>query len=418
MATFVVVPQAGLEVESAAVLAIHVEAGERVEQDAPLVELETDKAVSEVLAPAAGVILAVLVQVGDDVPVGGQLIEMAYDGDAADTADTAAAVTRAAITPAPPPGVEAAPDHEDGGGGVATLVPAAVSRRRVAPVARRAARELGIDLDAVAGTGPHGRVTLRDVKAAVGNGAPVAAALPAAAAIPAVNGVAPGRRREALSATRKVVARRMTQSAQIPQYALDRRIDATTLLADKRALARAVPGVSVTDLLVQAQAEMLARHPDLACAFVDATASEDAHLLHPADIDVGLAIAAERGLVVAVLRRAGTATLGDLVAQRRRLVETARAGRLGAEDMTGATTTLSNLGSFGVDRFAAMLNPGETTILAVGQTVDHVMARGLAVVPTLTLTLTVDHRVADGATGARALDQLAALLQGDMRWRV
>jgi pyruvate dehydrogenase E2 component (dihydrolipoamide acetyltransferase) len=207
----------------------------------------------------------------------------------------------------------------------------------------------------------------------------------------------------------------MTASQLIPQFTLRREIDASWLLAEKQRLS-AIAGLSLNDLLVQALAKAVALHPALAFAYVE---SDGPGLRRSEGVDVGLAVATERGLLVPVLRRVDTMTLGALAAERRRLVGAARAGRLQREEMSGATVSLSNLAAFGVDSFDAMLNPGETAILSVGRTVDRVVPRerALAVVPTFALTLTIDHRAADGAAGGAALSRLAELLEGAMEWR-
>jgi pyruvate dehydrogenase E2 component (dihydrolipoamide acetyltransferase) len=222
-----------------------------------------------------------------------------------------------------------------------------------------------------------------------------------------------------MSATARAVARRMTASQLIPQFALSRDIDAGWLLAEKdRLKAEGVTGVSVNDLLMQALADTLARHPALAASYVE---SDDGRpqLRHRAGADIGLAVATDRGLVVPVIRRADALPLRDLAHERARLVELARRGRLSLEDMSGATVTISNLASAGVDRFNAMVNPGEAAILAVGRVVERVVpqGRGMTIAPMLALTLTLDHRVVDGAAGGAALAELASLLEGGMSWR-
>ena len=207
----------------------------------------------------------------------------------------------------------------------------------------------------------------------------------------------------------------------MPQYTLTRDVDAAWLLAEKARLSAAGPAkVGVVDLLVAGLAEALARHPQLAASFVPGRDGEPPCFRHPEGIDVGLAVATERGLLVPVLRRAHERTLPELVLERARLIELTRGGRLGMADMGGAAATLSSLGTFGVDSFTAMLNPGESSILAVGRTVDRVVPRdrGLAVVPTMTFTFTFDHRVVDGAVGAAALAELAELLEGGIEWRL
>jgi pyruvate dehydrogenase E2 component (dihydrolipoamide acetyltransferase) len=219
---------------------------------------------------------------------------------------------------------------------------------------------------------------------------------------------------------RRAIARRMTASQRdIPQFQLVREVDVTHLMAQKTAAAAAaIDGASpgVNDLLMQAIAEMLVRYPDLAAAYVDGDAPA---LRRPDTVDVGLAVATDSGLLVPVIRRVHERPLREIASDRKRLVDAARAGTLGLQDMTGGTTTLSNLGSFGIDRFTAMVNPGESAIIAVGRVCDRVVprGRGTAVVPLLTVTLALDHRVVDGATGARALAELGALLEGTMQWR-
>jgi pyruvate dehydrogenase E2 component (dihydrolipoamide acetyltransferase) len=381
LVTAVVMPQMGLEVTEGIVAAVHVAAGARVSEGDLLLELETDKALTEVVAPRDGLVQSIEVEVGDTVELGATLVVLADE-------EGERVVAAAAPEPASEP-------------------PAVGERLRAAPVARRAAEQLGIPLASVTGTGPRGRITLADVKRA------------AAGAKPTANGSAPpaAGRLEPMSATRRAVARRMTQSQQIPQPVLTREIDATWLLSEKERVSRAGGAkVSVNDLICQSLAETVLRHDGLALSYADGTPPQ---LSRREGVDVGLAVATERGLVVPVIRRTDQRTLGEIAQERARLVDAARSGRLGLEEMTGATISLSNLGGFGIDSFTAMLNPGEAAILAVGRTVERVLPRdrGLAVVPTLALSLTIDHRVLDGASGADALVELAGLLEGGMAWR-
>jgi pyruvate dehydrogenase E2 component (dihydrolipoamide acetyltransferase) len=171
-------------------------------------------------------------------------------------------------------------------------------------------------------------------------------------------------------------------------------------------------------MLVQALGEAVLRHPELATSYVESEAGEPSFSRRTGG-DVGLAVATDRGLVVPVIRRAHERTLGELAADRVRLVGAARSYRLAIDEMSGAAVTLSNLGGFGIDRFGALVNPGEAAILAVGRTIERVVARGrgIVVVPTLSLSLTIDHRVMDGAEGAAVLVDLAELLEGAMTWR-
>jgi pyruvate dehydrogenase E2 component (dihydrolipoamide acetyltransferase) len=391
LVTDVVLPQMGLEVSEGTVTAVLVAVGDTVAEGQTVVEVETDKAIAEVAASRSGVVASIAVAVGDTILVGSTLVGIG------DSADESAAVETAVLT---------------NGNGARTADGS--GRRRAAPIARRAAAGFGISLEEIAGTGPGGRITLGDVERAAAE-RETAPATSRASVSPSS-----GERLEPLSATRQAIARRLTESQLVPQYTLTRDVDTTWLMAEKARLTAEGPAkVGVVDLLVQALAEALVRHPQLAASFVPAAGDTPAQFRHPAGIDVGLAVATERGLLVPVLRRAHERTLPELALERSRLIELTRAGRLGMAEMGAAATTLSSLGTFGVDSFTAMLNPGESSILAVGRTVDRVVPRdrGLAVVPTITCTFSFDHRVVDGATGAAALAELAELLEGGMTWR-
>jgi pyruvate dehydrogenase E2 component (dihydrolipoamide acetyltransferase) len=407
----VLMPQMGLEVIEATVIDVLVAIGQEVAEGVGLMEIETDKATTEIVAPRTGFIATIDVTIGQLVPVGARLatigdrIEESAALPARHHVEVASVVAHAATRS----DTKLVPDVDP-------------VRQRVAPVARRAAEELGLPLGEINGTGPRGRVTLRDVEAAA---AEVAAAVSPVAA--SGNGMPRSRAAdrlsrdgeiEPLSRSRRAIARRMTASQLIPQYQLQRDIDATHMLAQKEAQA-AVPGSvrpGINELLMQAIAETVVRHPALAMTFVE---EPEPGLRRHADIGIGLAVATERGLLVPVLRAVHRTGLHDLAAQRQGAVDAARAGRLTLEQMSGAAVTLSNLGSFGVDRFTAMLNPGESTIVAVGRVTDRVVprGRGITVIPVLTVTMTFDHRAIDGAIGGAAIAELAELLEGAMTWR-
>jgi pyruvate dehydrogenase E2 component (dihydrolipoamide acetyltransferase) len=385
LVTAVVMPQLGLEVEEGVVVDVLAAVGATVSRDDVLVELDTDKARTEVVAPSDGVVHAVHVETGDTVAVGAPLVDLMVEGETVEVpAPAAAAPPTPHVTPAAAP----AP---------------APARLRAAPVARRAAERLGIDLAALSGTGPRGRITLRDVEHAAADGhADDDAVTP-------------------LTPLRRAIARRMTASQRIPQYELQRDVDVRHLLAQKDALAAAAPDarVGLSDLLLQAIAETVVRHRDLATALVEDDGGDPAGLRALPAGDIGLAVATDRGLVVPVVRAVDTLGAAATARERRRLVEAARRGALSLEEMRGGTTTLSNLAGFGVDRFKAMVNPGQSAIVAVGRTTDRVVprGRGIDVVAMLTITMTFDHRVVDGAVGAAALAGLAELLEGAMTWR-
>jgi pyruvate dehydrogenase E2 component (dihydrolipoamide acetyltransferase) len=401
----VVLPQMGLEVSEGTVTAVLVAVGDAVAEGATVAEVETDKAIAEIAAPRAGVITSIEISVGDTIPVGEPLMRI---GDSADE-------TEASSEPATRVERACDIDHSREGSKSQAVTAPVNGRRRAAPIARRAASESGISLEELVGTGPGGRITLGDVEGAV-----AARGSSAEGAAAPVQASSSGERLEPLSATRQAIARRLTESQLVPQYTLTRDVDASWLLAEKTRLTAAGPAkVGVVDLLVQALAEALVRHPQLAASFVAADGDTLAQFRHPDGIDIGLAVATDRGLLVPVLRRAHERSLPELALDRARLIEITRAGRLGLGEMTGAAATLSSLGTFGVDSFTAMLNPGESAILAVGRTVERAVPRdrGFAVVPTITCTFSFDHRVVDGATGAAALSELAELLEGGMEWR-
>ncbi len=407
VSTAVVLPQMGLEVSEGLVTAITVQVGDHVAVGDVIAEVETDKAIAEVPATVAGTVLEIDVEVGETIAVGASILRLgnpAEDGDsqpvavAADPPVQAAAAPDAAAQPAAP----AVPTGTNGSG--------AGRRLRAAPIARRAAARLGIALEAVTGTGPAGRITLGDVERAAESGPGAAAASPPDGA----------ERFEPLTSVRATIARRLTEAQLVPTYDLNREIDATWLLAEKARLSAAGPAkVGVVDLLLQALAETQAGHRALAASFVPPADGQPAGLRHRATFDIGLAVATERGLLVPALRGVDRLGLAELALERSRLVGLAREGRLPVGDVGGTATTLSSLGTFGVDRFRAMINPGESSILAVGRTVERAVPRdrGIAVVPTLSLTMTFDHRVVDGAVGAAALAALAELLEGAMEWR-
>jgi pyruvate dehydrogenase E2 component (dihydrolipoamide acetyltransferase) len=420
--TEVVLPQMGLEVSEGVVLALPVEVGAAVAEGDVIAEVETDKAIAEVPAPRAGVITAIEVSLEDTIQIGTVIVRI---GDSADDVGEPATVPATEPTDA-----EAAADAIAAGDPVGATAPASNGatstsgkatdgrRFRAAPIARRAAAANGIDLQLVTGTGPSGRITLGDVERAIAAGDQAPARETPAADPP---NESDGGRLEPLSATRQSIARRLSESQLVPQYTLSREIDAGWLLAEKRRLSAAGPvKIGVLDLLLAGLAETISRHRTLAASFVPAREGEPPSYRHPKSVDLGVAVATDRGLLVPVIRGADGRTLSELVLERSRLVDLTRAGRLGPADMGGAAATLSSLGTFGVDSFTAMLNPGESAILAAGRAVEKLVPRerGIAVAPLISLTFTFDHRVVDGAVGGAALSELADLLEGGIEWRL
>ncbi|MCL4396237.1 MAG: 2-oxo acid dehydrogenase subunit E2, partial [Chloroflexi bacterium] len=279
-------------------------------------------------------------------------------------------------------------------------------RTLASPKARRLASERGLSLAALSGSGPDGAVLAADVLAAPLPSYAVAPSAPAAFPVGAPGEFTVGR-------TWQVMVERLTQAwTSIPHFYLTREVDAGALLAwREEALQRLPAKTTVSDLLVKLAAIALQQHPRLNATW------REGSIVPNAEINVGLAVAVDEGLVVPVIHRADQLGLGQIAARRQELVGKAQKSRLLFEDISGGTFTLSNLGMYGVDGFNAIVNPPQAAILAVGRIADRVVAvnKQPAVRPMLTLTLSCDHRVADGARAARFLQTLAELIQEPLR---
>jgi pyruvate dehydrogenase E2 component (dihydrolipoamide acetyltransferase) len=391
MATDVIMPALGMAQETGKILRWLKTDGEAVSKGEPLMEIETDKVTVEVEAPADGT-LALRAAEGDEVGVG-----------------KAVAVIVGAGEPVPKPasvGPETVPSGD--AQPVADIEPETVpltqsqsARRQLAsPKARRLAQEHGVELAEVAGSGPHGAVVAADVEALGGNGAIADAPPPSFGAGEELP----------LGAVWTRMAERMSESWRtVPHFFLLRQVEATRLLAWRESVrSRAgYEGVTHTDLLVKLCATALSEHPRVNASW------RDGKVLASAGVHVGIAVALEDGLVVPVVHDADNLDLHELAARRKALVEAARAGRLRPEDVSGGTFTLSNLGMYGVDAFAAIVNPPQAAILAVGRITDRVIpvAGKAEIRPTLVVCLSFDHRAVDGARGAQFLDTLAGLME-------
>jgi pyruvate dehydrogenase E2 component (dihydrolipoamide acetyltransferase) len=385
-------PRLGQGMESGTIVKWLKSEGDAVEKGEPLYELDTDKVTQEVEAEASGVLLKIAVTEGE-VAVGRTIGFIgAQDESVPDVAAEAPAAPEAVVeTPAAAAPPEPTPISTTSNG-----------RIKASPLARRIARERGVDLAAIRGTGPDGRIVAEDVeRAEAQTGAPVAAA---AAPVPAGE-----IERRPLSNIRKTIARRLTEAWTVPAFQLTVDVDMTRaeeLVQRQRELNPDVR-VTVTDLLTRLCAQALMRHRDM-----NVRLGEDELLVYPS-ADVGIAVAAPQGLVVPVIRGADRLSLAEIAAVRGDLVSRARDAKLRQEDLDGGTFTISNLGMFGVDQFVAVLNPPQASILAVGRTRDQVVpVEGeLLVLPLMTMTLTCDPRAVDGATGAAFLGTVKAFLE-------
>jgi pyruvate dehydrogenase E2 component (dihydrolipoamide acetyltransferase) len=377
VATEVIMPALGLAQETGKVLRWLKAEGDAVSRGEPLLEVETDKVTVEVEAPADGTLGGLRAGEGDDVPVGEPVAFVLAPGESAPEPAAVAAEPQAEVREASP------------GAGLAERTDAPRPRRRLAsPKARRLAREQGVDLDSVTGSGPHGSVLAVDLEGAARDGAQTL---------------------DTGAVWARMAERVATSWQTVPHFFLVREVEAERLQT-WRETARRRTGceeLTVTDLLVRVCAAALREHPRVNATWRDGT------VVAQEEVNVGVAVATDEALVVPVVHRADKLGLADLVARRKELVAAARAGQLTPADVQGGTFTISNLGMYGVDGFLAIVNAPQAAILAVGRIADRIVAAdGKPVVrPTMTLSLSFDHRVVDGARGAQFLDTLAELVE-------
>src|SRR4051812_23657955 len=390
--------------------------GDAVEKGDPLYELDTDKVTQEVEAEASGVLLRIAVAEGE-VPVGETIAFIGEEGEQApESAASGNGASAAAQEVDEDPQEEGSPgaareeERERGRSESGAAEQIADARARPAqqdggrvkasPLARRIARERGIELSSLSGTGPEGRIVAEDVERLGVSAAPITAA-PAAA---------PGEvERRELTSVRKTIARRLTEAWQIPVFQLQVSVDmarANELVARLREQEDG-PKATVTDVLTKVCAAGLLRHRE-----VNAQYTDDAILLFPT-ANVGIAVAAPQGLVVPVIHGAERLRLSEIAAARADIVGRAREGKLERGDLENGTFTISNLGMYRVERFTAVLNPPQAAIVAVGATEERAVALDGEVVvrPTMTITGTFDHRAVDGAPAADFLQTVKQLLE-------
>ncbi len=376
--------------------------GDRVAPGDVLAEVETDKADMELEAYDEGVLAELRVEEGATVPVGAVIAVLAAPGEDV-TAAPGENVTAAPAPAAPkPPAARAEGPRPTLVRRAEAPAPAAAPRPRASPLARRIAEEHGVDLATITGTGPGGRIIERDVRAAV-----------AGAAAPAPSAAAPsGAKRIELGRMRRTTARRMAEAKRdVPHFYVTTEIamdGVVRLKAELERLGGAWEGLTYTHLLLKATGLALRRVPEMNASLE----GEGTLVVHEA-VNVGLATAVDEGLLVPVVRACDATPLAELVRQVRELVERARSGRPGPDDLTGATFTLSNLGMYPVTAFAAVVNPPQAAILAVGAVREVPVVREGRVVPgaVMSVTLSCDHRIVDGALAGRFLRELKGLLE-------
>jgi pyruvate dehydrogenase E2 component (dihydrolipoamide acetyltransferase) len=396
MAISVVMPALEMAQENGKLLAWRKKEGESVSKGEPLLEIETDKAVVEVEAPGDGILAGITAEVGAVIPVGETIAWLVAPGEKPPAKATTAAPAARATSAAQAAAVAPAQARPAAGAGAAA---------QISPKARRLAKELGVDIAQIQGTGPDGTITSEDVQA-VRNTKGAAAPATAAAATAG---------QEPLSQLARLMAERTTQSwTSVPHFFLVQSVDAGALIEAQKKLSQGSAGTAptITDLLIKLLARVLEKHPRMNSSWAG-----DGIRLNP-DINISVAMAVKDGVVGAVIPKANKQPIASLSVLRRELTERARAGRLRPADITGGTFTLSNLGMYKVDRFTAIITPPQSAILAVGAIADAVVPVDgkPGVRPMMTMTLSSDHRVVDGARAAEFLGELAGAIREPEKW--
>jgi pyruvate dehydrogenase E2 component (dihydrolipoamide acetyltransferase) len=397
MAISVVMPALEMAQETGKLLAWRKKEGEHVSKGEPLLEIETDKAVVEIEAPGDGTLAGITAGVGAVIPVGQTIAWLVAAGEKPPKAVTVAGVARSSSTAQGAASSPAAAVEPAQGGGVAP---------QISPKARRLAKEFGVDITRVRGTGPGGIISTEDVQAAAAMRPTAGSAAPATPSV------------ESLSAIARLMAERTTQSwTSVPHFFLMRELEASHLIEVRKRLSAEVEKengakLSITDLLIALVARVLARHPRMNSRWTGSAIQGNA------GINISVAMAVKDGVVAPVIVKADSTALANISAQRNDLAERARANRLRPADLAGGTFTISNLGMYRVDAFTAIIASPQAAILAVGGISDRVVAIDgkPAVRPMMTLTLSTDHRVADGARAAEFMSDLASAIREPGKW--
>jgi pyruvate dehydrogenase E2 component (dihydrolipoamide acetyltransferase) len=431
MAAEIKLPRLGQGMESGTIVKWLKSEGDRVEKGEPLYELDTEKVTQEVEADAAGVLLKIAVQEGE-VDVGTTIAFIGEEGEAVSSEDSDETVSEQKEEPAEATevdeeakeegsrapardeereaGREASAGTEEGGAPNLQSAEGRVKAGRVkaSPLARRIARERGIELASLTGTGPDGRVVAEDVERAAA--APLAAPEPAVAAAAAAAPGAEGVETQKLSSMRRTIARRMTEAWQAPAFQISMSADMSRALDVRKRLVELTEGgakPTISDLLTKVCAAALMRHRGVNVHFAG-----DAIQLFPT-ANIGIAVAIPQGLVVPVIPSCERKSIAQIAVERAAVVERARTGKLQQSDLEGGTFTISNLGMYGVEQFVAVLNPPQAAILAVGAIEERpvVVDGSVTARPLMSMTLTCDHRSLDGATAADFLRTVKTFLE-------
>ena len=368
--------------------------GDAVEKGEIILEIESEKTSFELEAEASGILSNITAKGGDEVPIGTTIAYILKPGEKAPEVETPVK----AEAKKEPPKAEARAEAPK---------PASETKEiKASPLARNIARENNVNLSLVTGTGPGGRITKEDVLGFVEGGKAADTTAPAAAQTGDEEEIVP------LSTMREVIARRMTESFQTPHFYLTVEVDALEIQKTRQQLLPVIEGktgirLTLTDLIIKAVARALEKNPSLNCSYADGSVK----LLKR--IDIGLVTSIEGGLMVPVIRDANNKSLAEIARARAEMVQKARERTLSKEEMTGSTFTISNMGMYDIDQFSAIIQPPEAAILAVAKIAEKVVARNgeMVIRPVMSLTLSIDHRVLDGALGAQFLQTLKNYLE-------
>jgi len=396
MAHNIVMPALEMAQENGKLLSWRKKEGDAVAKGEPLLEIETDKAVVEIESPAEGILAGVKAHEGDVIPVGQTIAWIVMPGEKPPVETQASGSGRRMDTKSAAPAPAAA---------AKTSSAPASSSARISPKARRLAKEHGIDLSSVRGTGSDGEILAEDVMALI------------ASPKPAKDATGPGTL-ETMSSIARLMAERTTQSwTTVPHFFVVRELDAGAAVDAREKLGSAIEKaqglrVTHTDILVALAARVLVKHPRLNSSWTG-----EGIRFNP-EVNIGIAMAVSDGVVAAVIPGAQSKNLGEIAALRQQLTERARSNKLRPTDIAGATFTISNLGMYKVDAFSAIINPPQAAILAVGRIADRVVPVDgkPGIRPMMTMTLSSDHRVVDGARAASFLNDLADALQDPGKW--
>lgn len=413
MAYEVLMPQLGLTMEEGTVSQWIKHEGDEVKTGDVIVEITTDKLTNEVASEHDGVLLKIVAQEGEDIPVKGLLAYIGQPGEAVGDAPAA---------PAAAPAAEVAPAAAAAPAAAPAPVAANGKRIRISPLARKTAAKMGVDYSGIAGTGPSGRIVVKDILAAAEAQKNAPAAAPAAAAAPAKK-EAPKAGLELmegdtvvkLTGMRKVVAERMLAShTEIPPVTQNIKVDVTELMKfRKMLLAETGKKYSVNDLVLKAIAKCLTQHPEILVSFDEA----NHQIIQRKHVNIGMAVALDAGLITPVIRDADKMGLDTLSATAKDLAARAKENKLTADEYKGSTITVSNLGMFGIETFTPIINQPDSVIVGVCAIEDELQMDDegkLSKHQVMRLSVTLDHRTLDGAVVAKFEMDLRDILQNPM----